>query len=76
MTLEKLKSLCSFYVGKDVEIEWENEDWDWPTFHVVAVDLDHEAVKLKGIDSKWGKHEGDTDIYAIAEIKTIRRYDP
>jgi len=73
MTLEKIKSLCKFYKDKEVIIVWENMDWDWPTFKVLAVDLDRDSVTLQGITTPRGdKHEGDIDDYPIAEIRSIK----
>jgi hypothetical protein len=73
MTLEKIKSLCKFYKGQHVIIAWHREDWDWPTFKVLAVDLDRDSVTLQGIDTPSGiEHDGDIDDYPIVEIRSIK----
>jgi len=73
MTLEKIKSLCKFYKDKEVIIAWDREDWDWPTFKVLAVDLDRDSVTLQGIATPSSdEHDGDIDDYPIVEIRSIK----
>jgi hypothetical protein len=76
MTLEKIKSLCKFHKDKEVVIAWHREDWDWPTFKVLAVDLDRDSVTLQGIATPSGiEHQGDIDDYPIVEIRSIKSID-
>jgi len=73
MTLEKIKSLCKFYKGQHVIIVWYLKDWDWPTFKVLAVDLDRDSVTLQGITTPRGDtHQGCIDDYPIAMIRSIK----
>lgn len=73
MTLDRIKSLCKFYKGRDVIIIWCNQDWDWPTYKILDVDSDREGVTLQGIATPRGdKHEGDINEYPIAEILSIK----
>jgi hypothetical protein len=73
MKLEKIKSLCKFYKGQHVIIAWDYEDWDWPTYKVLAVELKRDSVTLQGITTPSGiDHHGDIDDYPIAMIRSIK----
>ncbi len=73
MKLEKIKSLCKFYKGQHVIIAWDHEDWDWPTYKVLAVELKRDSVTLQGITTPRGDtHQGCIDDYPIAMIRSIK----
>jgi hypothetical protein len=73
--IEKLISKCRFYTGKDVLIEWDDPDADWPSYHVIAIDEKSHGIHLRGINTPEGdKHDGSEFWAAIADIVTIKPF--